>query len=310
LGFGPIDRFNSIFYSIDDMKNTLILISIILLSSCGQSPNNANGANSDTNRQSNDQIVHLNTFPKDWVRLTEKNGKLVIYNSCEGGNLLLTFSKKQDHFELLAHGQQEDENFEIIESTHTNDTVFMKTKSLISGNIIDYKFTWIDKEQGLGRFLTISKSYKSDELFVTSEKQAKFEVIDQPCRECWGDECDEIASKTINKAISENQDCFKKNDFKSCNSTHLKNILYQISNLKEVDEYSKLNEETISYCIVDYNYNHEGIYKINVGLDLDSHFSTRYVFYANRDNYDIRILEVVRDTIMTLADWRNASWLK
>ena len=236
------------------MKNTLVIISIILLSSCGQSPNNANGANSDTNQQSTDQIIDLNTFPKDWVRLTEKNGKLVIYNSCEGGNLLLTFSKKQDHFELLAHGQ--------------------------------------------------------DELFVTSEKQANFEVIDQPCRACWGDECDEIESKTINKAISENQDCFKKNDFKSCNSTHLKNILYQISNLKEVDEYSKLNEETISYCIVDYNYNNEGFYKINVGLDLDSHFSTRYVFYANRDNYDIRIFEVVRDTIMTLADWRNASWLK
>jgi hypothetical protein len=292
------------------MKNTLILISIILLSSCGQSPNNANGANSDTNQQSNDQIVDLNTFPKDWVRLTEKNGKLVIYNSCEGGNLLLTFSKKQDHFELLAHGQQEDENFEIIESTHTNDTVYMKTKSLISGNIIDYKFTWIDKEKGLGRFITISKGHKSDELFVTSEKQTNFEVIDQPCRECWGDECDEIAAKTINQAISENQDCFKKNDFNTRNSTHLKNILYQISNLKEVDEYSKLNEETISYCIVDYNYNNEGIYKINVGLDLDSHFSTRYVFYANRDNYDIRILEVVRDTIMTLDDWRNASWLK
>ena len=117
-------------------------------------------------------------------------------------------------------------------------------------------------------------------------------------------------TKTINKEISENQDCFNKNDLNTCNSTHLKNILYKISRVNEVDEYSKMNEETISYCIVDYNYNNEGIYKINVGLDLDSHFSTQYVFYANRDNYDIRILEVVRDTIMTIDDWRNASWLK
>ena len=174
------------------MRNALVIFILVLLVSCGQSPNNANGANENPNQQSNQLTVDLNTFPKDWIRLTEKNGKQVIYNSCEGGNLLLTFSKKSDHFELFAHGEQEDENFDIIESTQPKDTVYIKAKSLVSGNIVDYKFIWIDKEKGLGRFVTISKSYKSDELFVTSEKQSTFEVIDQPCRECWGDECDEI----------------------------------------------------------------------------------------------------------------------
>ena len=171
----------------------IILLDLVLLtSSCGQNQYKANEVYKDSNQQSVQQTLDLNTIPKDWVRLTEKNGKQVIYNSCEGGNLLLTFSKKTDHFELLAHGEQEDENFQIIESIQPNDTVYLKTKSLESGNIVDYKFILIDKEKGLGRFITISKGHKSDDLFVTGEKQTNFEVIDQPCRECWGDECDEI----------------------------------------------------------------------------------------------------------------------
>ena len=135
----------------------------------------------------------LNTFPKEWVRLTDKNDKLIIYNSCDAGNLLLTISKKGEKFGLLLHGQQEDYDYEILESTQLGDTVFIKTKWTDSDTKQDFKFFWTNKEKGLGRWITAYFGGKTrDYTFVLADRQNDFEKVDQPCRECWGDECDEI----------------------------------------------------------------------------------------------------------------------
>ena len=143
-------------------------------------------------KETKKEIFNLNSFPKEWVRLTDKDGKLVVYNSCDAGNLLFTISNNRDHFELLLHGQQEDYDFEILETTQLNDTIFLKAKWKGSHEKQDFKFFWTNKEKGLGRFITTySSGFTSDNLFVTGDKQTNFEKFDQPCRECWGDECDE-----------------------------------------------------------------------------------------------------------------------
>lgn len=150
-------------------------------------------------KQAKKENFDLNSFPKEWVRLTDKDGKLVVYNSCDAGNLLLTISNKRDHFELLLHGQQEDYDFEILETTQLNDTIFLKEKWKGSDEKQDFKFFWANKEKGLGRFITTySSGFTSDNLFVTGDKQTNFEKFEQPCRECWGEECDEI-EKDIEK---------------------------------------------------------------------------------------------------------------
>lgn len=144
-------------------------------------------------KETKKETFDLNSFTKEWVRLTDKDGKLVIYNSCDSGNLLLTISKNSDQFELLLHGQQEDSDFEILETTQLNDTIFLKAKWKDSNEKQDFKFFWTNKEKGLGRFITTySNGFTSENLFVTRDKQKNFEKFDQPCKECWGDECDEM----------------------------------------------------------------------------------------------------------------------
>lgn len=138
----------------------------------------------------------LNSFPHDWVRLTIKDGKLVVYNSCDAGNLLLTISKLDNHFELLLHGEQEDFDYKILEASQLNDTIYIQAKWKDSDKEQKFKFFWTEKEKGIGRFITtFSNGIASDNLFVIKDKQINFEKLDQPCRECWGDECDEIKSK-------------------------------------------------------------------------------------------------------------------
>jgi hypothetical protein len=135
----------------------------------------------------------LNTIPKDWVRLTEKNEKFIVFNSCDEGNLLLSISKKGEKFGLLLHGQQEDYHYEIVESKQVNDTVFINAKWVDSNKRQDFKFFWINKEKGLGRWVTqYTSGTLSDNTFVVADRQSDFEQVDQPCRECWGDECDTI----------------------------------------------------------------------------------------------------------------------
>ena len=137
-------------------------------------------------------IFELSTIPKRWVQLTEKDEKLIIYNSCDAGNLLITISDIDEEKELLLHGQQEDDHFIISTSHKANESIFINANRMDSNKKQTFKFTWIDKLNGIGRWeTTYSNGTISDNIFVTNEHQLNFETVDQPCKECWGEECDE-----------------------------------------------------------------------------------------------------------------------
>jgi len=148
-------------------------------------------------QETHNEPFDLMTIPENWVRLTENDGNLIVYNSCDAGNLLLSISNSDKKQELLLHGQQEDYDFTISNSRKLNDTVFIDAKWKGTDDKQSFKFIWTDKESGLGRWITAySNGFTSDNIFVISEKQNNFERVDQPCRECWGDECDEIENDT------------------------------------------------------------------------------------------------------------------
>jgi hypothetical protein len=125
--------------------------------------------------------------------LTEKHGKLIVYNSCDAGNLELSIIQRKEKTELLLHGQQEDSNFDVLESTQVNDTISIKVIWLERAENQIFKFVWVSKENGLGRWITtFPNGYTSNKLFVSKDHLSNFEQVNQPCRECWGDECDEF----------------------------------------------------------------------------------------------------------------------
>lgn len=147
----------------------------------------------------------LKTFPKNWVQLTEKGGEFVVFNSCDAGNLMLTIRNDQNDFEILLHGQQEDYLLEILQAFQFKDTIFIETKLKESDERQDFKFFWINKQKGLGRWMTtFSNGQTSNHIFVLKEKQMNLKKVDQPCKECWGEQCDEIEliqAETALKAI-------------------------------------------------------------------------------------------------------------
>jgi hypothetical protein len=139
---------------------------------------------------------NLASLPADWVKLTKTDSGLIIYNSCNMGNALLTITNKQNKPGILLHGTQEEYEWEILECSQiTNDTVLIQARWKDSQELQDFKFVWEDKTKHLGRWITNYGKHTSNEIFVTAVNQNTVSKFDQPCRECFEEgEC-ELAEK-------------------------------------------------------------------------------------------------------------------
>lgn len=168
------------------MKYFALFILIFAISSCSQ----------EKVKQSD-----LDSLPKEWIKLTEYKNELVIYESCDMGNLLLSIINKGNNYKLLLLGTQEDSEFDILDVNQKEDTILIYTKSIDTKDNQVFKFLWVNKEKGIGRFITTysETGFKSDLSFVSKEKRKKFKRIEQPCEECWGEECNEIKDTLIKK---------------------------------------------------------------------------------------------------------------
>lgn len=231
----------------------------------------------------------INTFPKAWVRLTVKNDKLIIYNSCDAGNLLLTISKKDEKFKLLLHGQQEDYDYEILESTKLGDTVFIKTKWTDSDTKQDFKFFWTNKGKGLGRWITAYFGGKTrDYTFVLADRQNDFEKVDQPCRECWGDECDEIEKEKPILTIKKVFDDYIKNQESTDSQDDEALMTKSIESLNNLTDQNELD------------------ILINVWMYYDpTDFPSRNLVYKILENSRPESIKAVKTRIINKKEWET-----
>jgi hypothetical protein len=161
----------------------ILLLLTVLFTGCRQKEN--------TEAPTVEKEFDLATLPDDWVMLTPKDGGYIIYNTCDSGNLLLTIDRAAAT--LLLHGTQEDYEFDILKSyIGENDTIVVNAKWKGAEQLQDFKFIWEDKAKNIGRWITTyDTGYDSNCVFVPANLQSQFPVVNQPCRECWGDECDE-----------------------------------------------------------------------------------------------------------------------
>ena len=181
------------------MTKKIIIFSVLLFiaGSCGQAPKKqAETATEKETLQTIDTVKNsgqyesfsLDSFPKEWVKLTMYENKYVIYQSCDAGNRQWRFSKNKDKYELLLYGEQEDYEFDIIKTYKVNDTIFVESRWKLSEKTVNFKVLW-DKDNHLMRATNLWDAW---DLFVEEKNVSNYEVYIQPCRECWGDECDEI----------------------------------------------------------------------------------------------------------------------
>lgn len=102
---------------------------------------------------------------------------------------------------------------------------------------------------------------------------------------------------------------YTKKDIDLGDTSKLLTILKKISNIREVRKFSEFHVDTVLYWVMESSI-HENPYKINVGLDYGDHYSTTYIFYVNKNGRDVKILEIVEDSLMSINDWRKNPYYK
>ena len=103
--------------------------------------------------------------------------------------------------------------------------------------------------------------------------------------------------------------CYSEEDIRSLGESDLLSVLKMITKIREVKDFSLRNENYTSYCVTEDLLMLDS-YRIQVGREDETHFSTSFIFFVNKNTKNIKVLEVIRDSLMSLEDWRNASWRK
>lgn len=161
----------------------LALLTILLYTSCSKTT----GENFD-----------IRSLPSEWVKLTETDSGLVIYNSCDQGNLMVSITHQNNMTGLFMHGMLEDYFLRVVGAVLVDDTIKIKAKWPDSGESEELKFVWIDKDKELSMLISQADNGQSSQvILVSQDEQSNFRIVNQPCRECWGDDCDEM-EKSIN----------------------------------------------------------------------------------------------------------------
>jgi hypothetical protein len=170
--------------------------------------------------------IKLDNLLADWTSLTKRDGKFIIYNSCDGGNSIVSIVKKMDSFFIVIHGGQEDD-FLLIKEAYKkeSDTIYFRT--IYQGSNIEniQKLILFDTTKSLAKWKLNYLDVNYELICVNSKRQNQFDIINQPCRECFDDDvCDD----------------YEKND-------SLKKIETPVETIKRIfDEYVEFSEGTDS----------------------------------------------------------------
>jgi hypothetical protein len=160
---------------------------MIAIAACQQSDKN------DAEDSQYDTLKHFD-FPSSWTMLTQREGKLVVFNPCDANNPVIEI--RQDTL-YINFGQEE--GFYNITSILKNDhdKVILVAKPDFGDNPDKFKVEFLDKERKQARWFIWSND-STAETFTDTRFVNEYANIKQPCRECWGEDvCAEADTATV-----------------------------------------------------------------------------------------------------------------
>lgn len=236
------------------MKINFFCFLTLLILACN---NNDNDKNVESESIKTDIIedkiaLSIENYICDLTKLTEKNGKSIIYTSCDGGNTELSIYKYRDTFFLLLYGGQEDDLFVIEECYKTKgDTVFFKVNyygdNFYSSNITSksgmVKYIINDTLKGTSKWFFTYLDVSYDNSFVSKDQEKHFDRVNEPCINCFEkEECEEFEKNELLHSnlspleqLSKMLENYKKDDIKKFNYINSKEYIKLLKKIKNID---------------------------------------------------------------------------
>lgn len=106
--------------------------------------------------------------------------------------------------------------------------------------------------------------------------------------------------------------CFTSSDLELPDTNGLLPIVKSVFQIEEVQAFSKRENNAI-FCIYETDTNdvyQPNSYFVRVGIDGEDHYSFWMNFFINKSSNEIKILEVVSDSLLTIEEWRKCDQYK
>lgn len=126
-----------------------------------------------------------------WHKLTLTDSGYVIFNPCDRENE--TFRISNDTI-FISYGHEVEYFFINYVKRNVKNVYQFAVRSYYSGKTIFFYFSYVDTDRGIAFWKNNDKpvNYETDDLYISDKNKNNFDIVNQPCKECWGDDCDEI----------------------------------------------------------------------------------------------------------------------
>ncbi|NQY05895.1 MAG: hypothetical protein HRT68_06750 [Flavobacteriaceae bacterium] len=148
--------------------------------------------NEDKIKQKQSKQVRFPDIPRNYIALTEQKGKTIIFNPCDAANHQVKIDEKDGTIQIYYLEGQEATLLEV-------ESVSKTEKGYAFGGIIYGEFydkamevTPLDTAYEMVNWTLSAFDGNRTMIFTDAQYKTNYEVVDQPCKECWGDDCDDM----------------------------------------------------------------------------------------------------------------------
>jgi hypothetical protein len=116
----------------------------------------------------------------------------------------------------------------------------------------------------------------------------------------------EIIQGHGNKSDSFYKCYYYKDYINESDTIEFKKVVQKVLLIPEVVKYSAeiKVKDSMNICVTNLEIDTQYIYKVIIGQELYTHYSTRFRFYITRKDNKIFVLDLARDSIVSLDQWR------
>lgn len=100
--------------------------------------------------------------------------------------------------------------------------------------------------------------------------------------------------------------CCSLDQFGESDKSPAATALRNVAQITEIKKLAEENEQEIRYLVSEEKSGDQLCVRIQIGLEKETHFSNRFLFYVNKRSQEIQIWDPVSDSIMLVHEWRKA----
>jgi len=228
------------------MKPTIAILTLAtFFFSCNYNSEKLENNPVQTIAQETKKSISTDSLYLNLTCLTEQGKELVIFESCDAGNIELSTYSLNDSFYILLHESQEDELFYVSQAYWLkSDTSYFVINYLGSSKTGLLKLKKLDSAKGT-YYCNISIIETNYSMILVDEKNKNvFKKVKQLCKECWEEDeiCEEHAkydsieaNQTPIQAIDKLSD-FWRTEYIGFDYPSSRDIIRNISKLKNLQD--------------------------------------------------------------------------